>query len=444
MTLPVGVRSTLIVLLVGCLLITGCVGSGQITPSLEPTAPADSTETAEAGIDPTGTPSATETTPAPVRLVVWLPPQFDPYSGSEEGILLAARLALFEEQNPGVIIEVRLKAPSGAGGLLESLSAARAAAPLATPGVVALTRTDLEAAALKGLILPLDDMEGVIDDADWYPYARQLARINDVLFGLPFAGDAMLTVYRVAEAGELFKSEGVLAWPTLIGQSHPVIFPAASPQAFMTLDLYLNLGGEIVDSSGRPTLNAERLTRVYETYTQGVLNGALPPWITGLENDAQAWQAFREGRGDILITWTSSYLQDLPADAEAVPLGGMDGAAYTLANGWLWAVSDPIPERRELSMKLAVFLSQSDFLSTWSEASALLPTRPSSLAAWNNQSLAAMLNRVAISAQARPDSVILVGVTPALHDTVLDVLKQKNTAEEAALQAAGRLALPNE
>ena len=47
-------------------------------------------------------------------------------------------------------VEVRLKEAAGTGGLLKSLSAASAAAPLAMPAVVALSRPDLEAAALKG------------------------------------------------------------------------------------------------------------------------------------------------------------------------------------------------------------------------------------------------------------------------------------------------------
>jgi hypothetical protein len=186
------------------------------------------------------------------------------------------------------------------------------------------------------------------------------------------------------------------------------------------------------------------LTQVYDTFSKGALNGAFPPWITTIENDAQAWQAFREGRAHLLVTWSSSYLQELPADAVAVPLTGMQGTAYTLANGWLWAVSDPFPERRELSEKLAVFLSQSDFMSPWSEASALLPTRPSALAAWNNQSLAAMLNQVALSAQLRPDNVVLTSIGPALHDTGLDVLKQKISPQDAANQAAEGLILPND
>lgn len=438
------VRNKLLALALLVTLAAGCASSPEPTSTPGKTVEPQITPAATGVV----TPVATQTANSPTRLVLWLPPQFDPSAGGQAGAILAARLDEFEAQNPGVQVEVRLKAPSGSGGLLDALSATRAAAPLAAPAVVALSRSDMESAALKGLILPLDDLQGVVEDADWYPYARQLSAIDGAVFGLPFGGDMLLLIYRPAQVVDLLKSIGaadaVLSWKVLAGQSHPVIFPAASPQALISLALYQSLNGATVDANGRPTLDATLLTQVYETFAQGALNGAFPPWITTLENDAQAWQVFRDGRGDILVTWSSSYLQNLPADAVAVPFNGMQTTPYTLSDGWVWVMSDPFPERRELSKKLIVFLSQSDFLSVWSEAAGVLPTRPSALAAWKNQSLAAMLNQVALSAQARPDGVVLTGLSLVLHDTGLEVLKQKSSALDAANQAAERLAAPNE
>ena len=67
------------------------------------------------------TPSETETPPQlpeVITLHLWLPPEFDPNDGTLAGNLLKARLEEFTAQNPGVSIEVRLKAVQGAGGLL--------------------------------------------------------------------------------------------------------------------------------------------------------------------------------------------------------------------------------------------------------------------------------------------------------------------------------------
>ena len=84
----------------------------------------------------------------------------------------------------------------GQGGLLDALTATNAAAPGALPSLILLNRQDMETAALKGLILPLDDMTAVMGSTDWYPYAQDLARLQGSIFGLPFAGDALALVYR--------------------------------------------------------------------------------------------------------------------------------------------------------------------------------------------------------------------------------------------------------
>ena len=67
--------------------------------------------------------------------------------------------------------------------------------------MVALSRADLEVAALKGLVFPLDGVSTVIDEADWYDYARQLAMVQGTTFALPFAGDALVRGLPAGESG---------------------------------------------------------------------------------------------------------------------------------------------------------------------------------------------------------------------------------------------------
>ncbi len=110
-------------------------------------------------------------------------------------MLLQARLDEFQRRNPRVSIETRVKAVSGPGGLLDSLTTASAAAPQALPDLVALPRDLLETAALKGLLLPLDNLTTALDDPDWYAYAASLARLQKNIYGLPFAGDALVLGY---------------------------------------------------------------------------------------------------------------------------------------------------------------------------------------------------------------------------------------------------------
>jgi len=418
--------------------LTGCgvdlAGWLQVNP----------TASAPAVVQPTDTPAptqqATRSAPAtpsgPQTLVIWVPPAFDPTANTSAAERLRARLAAFELENVGFKVLVRVKAATGPGGMIDSLSAATAAAPSTLPALVALPRTDLETAALKGLIFPLDGLTHAVDNADWYPYARQLALIQGAAFGLPFAGDGMLLLYRPTRL-----TTPPADWAGIIKASLPLAFPAADSQSLTTLLLYLSAGGQIKDSQGRPILQAEPLAKVLKQYSAGQQTGVFPIWLAQYQTDGQAWQAYREQRTHLVITWSSRYLADLPADTVAVPIPAMGGQPFTLATGWLWAVSEPQPERRAAAVRLAEYLVTSDFLSQWASAAGYIPTRPSALSSWSNQGLRALLSPVALAAQVRPSNDVLLGLGPVLQEATLQVIKQQGDPVQTAQVAVERLAV---
>jgi ABC-type glycerol-3-phosphate transport system substrate-binding protein len=98
-----------------------------------------------------------------------------------------------------------------------------------------------------------------------------------------------------------------------------------------------------------------------------------------------------------------------------------------------------LPERRTLAVRLAEYLVDSTFLSQWTSAAGYLPTRPTALAAWSDQSLQALLSQVVLSAQARPGYEIMGGLGPILRDATLQVLKDQVDPKQAATQAVTRL-----
>jgi ABC-type glycerol-3-phosphate transport system substrate-binding protein len=103
--------------------------------------------------------------------VIWLPPQFATTSDSAAGEILQSRLDEFSAEQSGIRIQVRVKPVDGPGGLLDTLTTASAAAPLALPDLIALPRPMLETAALKGLLHPYNDL---IPEPDWFEYAGSL------------------------------------------------------------------------------------------------------------------------------------------------------------------------------------------------------------------------------------------------------------------------------
>ncbi len=424
-------------LLAGCMqwlqpvLPPGWLG-GTPTAALPPTA------TAAASLEPTATPEPLPPLSGNITLTVWLPPQFDPQAETPAGELMKARLDAFMEANPGVLIYVRIKAATGPGGLLESLTATAAAAPGALPALVALNRGDLEAAALKGLIHPMEGLSEALENPDWYPYARQLASVQDIPFGLPFAGDALILLSRPTATGGISPQ----TWQELLAFGSPVIFAADDPQAMVTLTLYRSLGGLVQDLQNRPTLQAEILQQVLQLYQDGTRRGTFPATATQYQSAGQVWQAFLEDQADWAVTWSSFYLANPAQDLTPQRLPSLGGDDFTQATGWVWAIAEPDAQRREVSVALAEYLSDAVFLAEWAPAAGYLPVQPTALSGWRPATLQVILSQVVLSAQGRPTNEVLASIAPVLREASLAVLRNQAGASQAAQSAADKLGAP--
>lgn len=372
---------------------------------------------------------ANHTPAGPVSLRLWLPPEFDPSAENVAAKLLQAQLKEFQTRR-NIQIEVRIKALDGEGGVINALTTASSAAPLAMPDLVLLSRPALETAALKGLLYSFDDFTKLMDDPDWFEYARQLAHIQESTFGIPCAGDALVMLYRPGSVNPPPED-----WRTVLSAQSVLLFPAGDPQAFFTLAEYEASGGAIEDEAGRPILDQNILTDVLTFFQQAQATGKMPYWLSQFENDQQAWQAYKDNRASIVISWSSRYLKELPIDTMATLLPTSNGENFTLATGWVWALTSINLERRSLSAELAEFLVMNDFSATWTEASGYLPPRPSTLKKWRNNPSMTLVNKIETSAHLIPPSDILVIVGQVLEEATVKVLKQESDAVNAAQEA---------
>jgi ABC-type glycerol-3-phosphate transport system substrate-binding protein len=425
------------VVLLALLLLSGC---DQIQIPGLPLAPT-ATESTPPPPQPTPTSTsppvpAASPSPATLTLRLWLPPEFDPASGELAAQLLQDRLNEFQNRRPNIKIETRIKAVDGAGGMINTLSTANAAAPLAVPDLVALPRRSIETAVQKGLLYAFDEL-GPLAQADWFEYALESNLLSQNQYSLPFAGDTLSLVYRP----EIVETPPD-TWEALRQIQYPLLFPAASPQAAFTLTQYLAAGGVIEDSDGRPILNVESLTAVYIFYQQASAGEQMPFWLTQYENDDQVWQAYQDERGPMAAIWLSTYLRSLPEGSQAAPLPTPDGSPYTLSAGWVWAIPNPDPLRRQIGTELAVFLSDADFLASWTQAAGYLPTREEVLNGWEDAQLQALARQFITSAHPSPSPDILNVIGPALQETTIDVLKQQDTPAAAAQKAVERVSGP--
>lgn len=345
----------------------------------------------------------------PMVLRIWLPPQFNPNTDSTASSMLKQRLATFEADHPGYEVEIRMKAEAGAADLLNSLAVTSMAAPGALPDLIALPRASLEAAAQKRLVQPLANLSAGFEDMDWYAYARDLGKVDGVMYGLPFAGDALVIIYRP----ELV---WIKNWDGILLSESQLIFAGADPQAQVGLALYVSAGGELQDAQGKPTLDAEILGRVLELFAKGLSAGVFPGASTNIAIDPQVMQEYRARRAEMVIAHYSQFRAD--QDGLLQPLMGLDVEHLTFATGWVWAFPSQRPETHPMAVDLANYLMADDFLPRWSIESGYLPTYPSSVTPPAGESVATVIQ----AAQLAPSSTVMQALGPLMQEAIKRVL----------------------
>lgn len=378
--------------------------------------------TPETALTQTPTPEA-----PPESLTIWLPPEMDIESDLPEAALLRTQLESFSKDNNDIEIKIRIKEVSGAGGLLDALIATSLAAPSSLPDLIALPRKDLETAALKSLVFPIDGLTSIVDEPDWYPYSKEMALIQGVAYGVPFFGDSLVLAYRTDVLDTTPTS-----WDTIVGSSLNFGFAADDPGAALTLALYQAAGGPIQDNQRRPTLDAEILTEVLKFFAQANDLGKITPGSMGYQTEAQAYQAFSQGDSYAVVVSLVRYLNSAPENTSIIMIPPLLDKPASGSSGWVWAVATPKPIRQVLAVKLAEALVEPFFLSGWSQALGKLPARPSSMEAWVASSYKPLLNQISMAGIMKPTNDISGILGPILRDATMQVLTGKMDPAQAA------------
>ena len=382
------------------LFLAGCADLASLLTTPTPASSPESTTT------PLISTPDTPTLPAVVEpriLRVWLPPGFDPNADSNSAQLLRQRLADFQASQRGLRIEVRIKAADGKGGLLNSLTVTSIAAPDALPDLIALPRGDLESAASSGLLRPIDGLSTLLDDPNWYPFARDMGHIQNIGYGLPFAADALVLIHR--------PTLEIHSWQDILSTKEPLLFPADTSQQLALLSIYVSAGGKLINEQGLPMLEEQPLTSTLTLLHDGLEAGTFLP--SSLE--ASDTPAIEEERAGTAVNWA---VQNWKSEQNVMqPLPGEGASAHAFANGWLWALAGSTPENQQVATELAEFLMEDTFLSEWTHESGYLPTRVT-LADSKNAQIKAVLQ----AAQVLPSDEVITAIGPILTQAVDRVL----------------------
>ncbi len=404
------------------LALCGCGATNPSPPAL-PSSPAPTPIIATATV---GKPASA------AGLTVWVPPELTPDTGTTAGAMFAERLQAFRDSHPGLRLEVRVKDHSGPAGLLETLSAARVAAPESVPDLIALDPITLNTAIVKSLIVPLGAIAPAPNAPDWLPFAIDVSAEDQSYYGLPFASDVLTFAYRT----DRFDNPPV-SLQSLLDAAHLFMLPLGDPQASVTLALYQALDGPLVGDDGRPSLDPTTLARVLAFYASADRTGYLPPTAPQVTTTDDSWQALRERRVDAAVVSLQTYLlADNRGNLSIVPLPTQNGEGITYAYPWSWAVATANPGRQELVKELLAFLSQPTFLGPWTEALGLMPPTVSALNAWSSEADRSAVRRLASAATVAPSAEGTATFGPPLLSAVQTVLVGGGTPDSAALTAA--------
>jgi len=386
-------------------------------------------------VTPQSTP--TQVTTETVNLRIWVPPIFDPEADTRGGNLLKARLNIFERRRPEIKLEVRVKAVDGPGGLIDSLTTTSAAASLAMPDLIALPEDLLEIAALKGFLHPLDQFSEIQDDTDWFAFSEAMSQIQGSIYAIPFASDFQVLIYR----------KNIIEtppdnWEMTYELNTPLVFSAADEQALFTLIQYQAAGGAVRDSEDRPSLDSEALKNVFSFYQQAELAEVMPYWLTQYQDDEQIWTAFEENRADLVVSWMSRYLTLEDDNISFAPIPTSSGDPFTYATGWSWAFPTQKETHLTLSLELAEFLTEKEFLTIWNQETGFVPPRPSSIRDWEEVEIKIITNQIASNARLIPSPDIITSLGDILQQATVQVLKRQDEPLTAAQNASASLSSP--
>ena len=384
--------------------------------------------------DPVITPlpqaTLTAETPAvdPYQITLWLPPEFDPENGTLAGSLLKQQLDQFTSEYPDYTLTVRIKAPGGEGGMLDSLNTASLAAPAVVPGILIMPRLEFEKAARAGLLMSIDLSEFEGEQAAYFPYANAMTLVRGTRYGVPFAGDALCMAYKPNEVAYPHTK-----WRELVQVNVKVTaFPASDPQGLMQTLLYMSLGGDFGGDETRVNLDEPALQQSLLLLSEGASANAFPTWLSDYTTFEQSWQALLNSNATYAVIWASRFLANHP---EKITLGNLpkwDELGFTLADGWVLTFPQTSAEQLAEYQLLAEYLLENEFLGSWTEAIGLMPVTESALSQWENAGIAGVLQQISLSARPLPGNFVMSAIGPVFSQATIEMIRKQTTYIESS------------
>lgn len=416
---------TLVTFLAGCEQLLAEIPFMSRTPVPTQAVPA-------ATITPAPTAHGSTTSLPPVeqidQITLWLPPALDPENGSPAAALLKQQLNDFAADHEDLTVNVRIKALTGPGGMLDSLTSASLAAPGVLPGLLILPRSEFEKAARQGLLMPVDEIETIVNPGKLFPFAENMTMVKGTRFAFPFAGDALCMTYKPIQV-----AYPPTRWQEFIqADAKAMAFPAAEPRGIMPLLLYMSLGGGFGTDETVINLREDALQESLRLLSDGANVNAFPYWLIDYATFEQSWTALKDSNATYAVVWTSQYLAELPENITLSNLPIPDDEPFTLADGWMLAFPQTSSEQLARYQLLAQHLLDTDFQSRWTEAAGLLPVNEAILLGWKNKAVSGILLEIGRSARSLPLNYVINEVGHLFEQATIEMIRKQTSYIESS------------
>ena len=378
------VRSVLLVLPFA---LIACTGQSDVTPAAQATEIIEPTlsETTPTTVLPTATVAATEEI-APTTLHLWWPEPLAPIDDEDAADQLSAQISAFQNANPTVLVDFRLKSVSDVAGqeigtLMSTLRTAAGIAPSALPDLTLIRRSDLLAAAQAGLLQPLRTPPAILNDL--HPVVVELGSAEGETYGLAY----MVDVEHLAFL-EGVETPGRWRFDDVIDSEFAYVFPAGRVNTLSSVFLaqYLDAGQSETASQelligGELAIDENVLRSVYSFYEDAVEAGVINPDVLEYITPTDYAIPLVEGEVNASVVNSSLYLtlrsEGALLDYGLIPTAS--GESATVADGWMWVLTTPDAQQQEAAMLFLNWMMGVERQERYSRAIHMLPSQRTAL-----------------------------------------------------------------
>lgn len=435
-----------LVLLVLSFVLIACSGPATVTPA------AQATELIEPQITPTNTPTLPTATAAateeiaPTTLHIWWPEPLAPINNEDAADLLSAQISAFQNANPTVLVDFRLKAVSDVAGqetgtLMSTLRTAAGVAPSALPDLTLIRRADLLAAAQAGLLQPLRTPPAILNDL--HPTVVELGNAEGVAYGLAYMVDVEhLAFPEDTETPNRWRFEDVL------DAEFAYVFPAGRVNTLSSVFLtqYLDAGRNQTASQqlligGELAVDENVLRSVYAFYEEAVEAGVIDPDVLEYITPRDYAAALAEGEVNAGVVSSTMYLtlrsQGAALDYAMIPTAS--GEASSVVDGWMWVLTTPDARKQEAAMLFLNWMMGVERQERYSRAIHMLPSQRTALRSLSDADYAEFVDGLLTRASLPLSDT--GGGTPAriMQSGLAMVIGGQRTADQATREVIAQL-----